>query len=126
MQKLSCLLPDNSVLFSCFRNTWSNCVKHRLFVISPDTATGDSGSTAAECPLCQLPLGSVECFDSHTERDGAGYMCQVCDCRTRNKTEARRHLRVHTREKPFSCPHCPLRAARRHHINSHIRIVHGG
>ena len=27
-----------------------------------------SNTVAADCPLCQLPLGTAECFDAHTER----------------------------------------------------------
>ena len=111
----------------------SDGLKWSLCIISPDlsspatdTATGDSGGAAEECPLCQLPLGSVECFDSHIERDGAVYKCWVCDCRTRHKSKMSTHLRNHTRKKPYSCPHCLYRAASGSNISSHIRHVHGG
>ena len=119
------------MISDCISDT--GCVKSRLPVISPDlsppvtdTATGDSGSTAAKCPLCQLPLGSVECFDFHIERDGAGYKCQVCNRRKRDKSTVRRHLRVHTGEMPFSCPHCPYRAARKDGVSMHVRHRHEG
>ena len=105
----------------------------RLPIISPDlsppvtdAATGDSGSTSARCPLCQLPLGSVECFDSHTERDGAVYKCRVCDYQVGKKAELKRHVRRHTGEKPFSCPHCSLHTSHRQNIFRHIRTVHRG
>ena len=91
-----------------------------------DTATGDSDSTAMECPLCQLPLGSDECFHSHTEIEGVGYKCRVCDYVALLKTAIKQHLRKHTGEKPFSCPHCTYRASDHGSVNTHIGSQHGG
>ncbi|XP_042875584.1 longitudinals lacking protein, isoforms A/B/D/L-like isoform X10 [Penaeus japonicus] len=36
-----------------------------------------------------------------------------------------RHLATtHAVEKPYRCPHCPYRAARRDHVSRHVRMVH--
>ena len=83
-------------------------------------------STSEECPLCQLPLGSVECYNSHIKRGGAGYKCQVCDYGTIYRPDVCRHVRIHTGEKPYCCPHCPYRATQQSSVKGHIRHVHRG
>ena len=52
------------------------------------------------------------------------YKCWICDLRTRDKSDMNRHVRVHTGEKPFSCPHCPYRSAQK--LSIHIRRKHKG
>ena len=92
----------------------------------------DEGGTepATNCPLCQLSLGSTECFDSHTRRRVEGedvrYDCLICGYTTSQKSHMKLHIRTHTGEKPFSCPHCPYRAAQRAHVKSHLRFYHSG
>merc|ERR1711981_439721 len=39
--------------------------------------------------------------------------------------ELKRHMRVHTKEKPFPCPHCDRHFARSDHVRTHVRIHTG-
>jgi uncharacterized Zn-finger protein len=50
--------------------------------------------------------------------------CELCEVTFYTKGEARRHQRVHTREKPFLCPSCSQRFAYSSSLNKHMLMVH--
>nr|XP_027231794.1 zinc finger protein 219-like [Penaeus vannamei] len=52
------------------------------------------------------------------------HVCGVCGRGFRLANDLRRHLRIHTGEKPFCCPHCPYRASQKQSVNRHVRTVH--
>ncbi|XP_022710127.1 zinc finger protein 236-like isoform X2 [Varroa jacobsoni] len=51
--------------------------------------------------------------------------CFVCLKRFSDAFSVRMHVRVHTNEKPFACPHCPHRTAQKGNLKSHIKRHHG-
>ncbi|XP_063865791.1 longitudinals lacking protein, isoforms A/B/D/L-like isoform X8 [Scylla paramamosain] len=55
-------------------------------------------------------------------------MCPLCRKRFQGPNRQyvlTRHLSTtHALEKPYHCPHCPYRAARRDHVSRHVKMVH--
>ena len=53
--------------------------------------------------------------------------CPVCGkfIYGRNRRQGlERHMRTHTKEKPYQCPMCPHRASMQHNMRNHILIMH--
>jgi len=52
------------------------------------------------------------------------YACTMCSSAFKTSTDLRRHFRIHTQEKPFSCPHCPFSTAVKCNLTTHIKRKH--
>ncbi|XP_047499995.1 longitudinals lacking protein, isoforms A/B/D/L-like isoform X8 [Penaeus chinensis] len=78
-------------------------------------------------------------FPPHSSQDnqpGAGgmvaaavavVMCCVCGRAFRGRNRHQNlstHIRIHTGETPFPCPHCPYRAKRKAHLQMHLERIH--
>lgn len=53
------------------------------------------------------------------------HVCPTCSKAFVLGTDLKRHLLIHTGEKPFKCPHCPHRANRKGNLLVHIMNRHG-
>ncbi|KAF5696466.1 early growth response [Fusarium mundagurra] len=50
--------------------------------------------------------------------------CSICGNKYSKREHYERHVRVHTREKPFACPQCTAAFSRRDTLRRHIRSLH--
>lgn len=55
-----------------------------------------------------------------------GPNCPICvNRRFRDANKLARHMRMHTKEKPFSCPICAITFSQSYHMTRHLRNQHG-
>ncbi|GBM51293.1 Zinc finger protein 358 [Araneus ventricosus] len=52
------------------------------------------------------------------------HRCRLCQYRSSKTSSMKHHVRTHTGERPFSCPHCCQTFARKEHVIRHIRTTH--
>ncbi|GBM51291.1 hypothetical protein AVEN_164372-1 [Araneus ventricosus] len=63
-------------------------------------------------------------YETHIIEGHTVHRCMVCQYRSSIITNMKRHVRTHTGSKPFSCPHCGQRFARKENAIRHIRTIH--
>ena len=112
------------------RNTLSPDLSSSPSKVRVKQLTLDDSSRTEKCPLCQLPLGSAGCNDSHMQRDAevdpVTYKCRMCKYDTLERKEMEKHLKVHTEEKPPCSSHRPFGANRTSYTTDETATVEKG
>ena len=56
--------------------------------------------------------------------DVGQYACPYCSKIFKTSSRVRRHILIHTGEKPFFCPHCKYKTNQRSHLQLHVQNQH--
>ncbi|XP_042207666.1 protein tramtrack, beta isoform-like isoform X12 [Homarus americanus] len=110
---------------------------------SASFAEGLSGAVAAAVAAASQPqqqrqqqqlwqhVGRSDDGSSSVVVDGGGgggglsVVCPVCGKVISRRDNLRVHMRTHTGERPYACPHCPHRSKTGGNLRKHVRSIHG-
>ncbi|XP_045613959.1 protein jim lovell isoform X4 [Procambarus clarkii] len=82
---------------------------------------GGSGASGGARRYCG-PVGVSAV--RNVEGSTGGLSCPYCGKVLPYHSEYQRHLRKHTGERPFACPHCAYATTRKSHLKTHMQKLH--
>ncbi|XP_033479000.2 uncharacterized protein LOC117254716 [Epinephelus lanceolatus] len=104
--------------------------------VAENEADTDNGGSQGKEPLVTVKIED-KTADEATSQDGdsqkekvgkkrtKGHFCPICvGRRFRGPNKLARHMRTHTKEKPFSCPVCAMTFSQNYHMTRHMRNQH--
>ena len=132
--------PNNVVIANSDTNSKQLCVPSEIFVIKKGNVghqfvlhTQQLQANKVNIGLLASVVGSKQPSAvpesitdvSNTSPLSKVFQCNACKVRFSCKASLQRHIRTHTGEKPFPCPHCDLTFRQPVILKSHIVRKHG-
>lgn len=59
-----------------------------------------------------------------SKEDPDSLTCPICGKCMKQRVHLRDHMRTHTGEKPYQCPHCDHKATQKSNLKKHIEKIH--
>lgn len=57
-----------------------------------------------------------------TEYNIECHSCNICNYQCAYRSVLKRHMRIHTQDKPYSCKHCNFKCSRASYLKQHMKI----
>ncbi|XP_041641741.1 zinc finger protein 585A-like [Cheilinus undulatus] len=120
------------IIQSCVRDDYENCNDN---VAEMDASCGNDEPEDKEPPIT-FKIEHVDPEEVEPESGGTQtgkgrkprskpHVCPICpNRRFKGSNKLSRHMRTHTKEKPFSCPVCSLTFSQSYHMTRHLRNKH--
>lgn len=88
-------------------------------------------SPKVHCDECNLTLSSEPMYKRHMKQHNPNakvnlFHCDICGLSTKQRNNLVVHMRVHSGEKPYSCPICHQKFNYSSYVRGHIRMMHTG
>ncbi|TNM98650.1 hypothetical protein fugu_013214 [Takifugu bimaculatus] len=80
------------------------------------------------CKYCDYETAEQGLLNRHllaVHSKNFAHVCVECAKGFRHPSELKKHMRTHTGEKPYHCPHCEFRCADQSNLKTHIKSRHG-
>ncbi|KAL4659657.1 zinc finger protein 711-like [Arapaima gigas] len=81
-----------------------------------------------KCKYCDYETAEQGLLNRHllaVHSKNFAHVCVECAKGFRHPSELKKHMRTHTGEKPYQCPHCEFRCADQSNLKTHIKSKHG-
>ena len=121
-QNLVSFLQMTSCFMSPIRGRGGNCSTERRLSSGYNSANQVLLTEDGSHQSSVLPTSLVGHDPKYPNR--AGSTCHICGKWFLLPKDLRRHVRIHTGEKPFKCPVCPYRAAVKGNVKQHVLNTH--
>jgi len=82
------------------------------------------GSSTLLLLLADVLHGFVFCYSDISTVANENNRCHLCGQQLSNKYHLKRHLQVHTGEKPYKCDNCGRSFTRKENLKTHLWTVH--
>ena len=92
-------------------------------ILEPIHLEGNTINGRWKCPYCPYEPKQKHNVTRHIKSKHLGirnYKCEECSELFQTQQILDNHMRTHTGEKPFTCPHCDYRTAEKGNLDRHI------
>jgi hypothetical protein len=114
------LMPRPVQNWACSRGHMAaSCWKPRDSAGAEQALAGWESGVSASDLFASIPLPRLKGIKKKHAAPTT-HQCSACPYKTTSQTNYARHLRIHTKDRPYACPHCEYRSSRTDDLTKHV------